>query len=604
MRQWSRRATILVCLWLCLVAVSAAHAAAAGGPGAPPGRESVAASARVLPSPARREEAATLQPGRASAPAVRRVDPRRIEGLRATALARGLAIDFDISVAKLVLVVGALALLLLGWRLQAIGRPERFRRSRRAALLLVAVAAFAAHYNFFVWRHYDGIHAHEVFHYYLGPKYFPELGYSGLYECSVAAVSQGRPGQAERQYVIRDLRDVEQRIVVRPADWEPRCNGAFTPERWREFRRDVLWLQSRLPGAMWERVITDQGFNASPVWVLFGRPLTSIVPTEAEAMQWLVRVDLVLVLAAFAAVAWAFGFEGFCLALIVWSASPLSRYQWLGDSIARQLWFSTSVVGLCLLARRKSATAGALLATSALLRVFPVFFALGYVAGQLRRWLAERRFDPGFTRFLTGAVATSLVLIVTASGVCGRGPGVFREFAENMAAYSSLTARNSIGLRPLLSFTTRRPAPFVVDGKLKLTDRSYQELYEKTFAARRPIYFAALALFGLLFWRALARAPGWQAAALGYVLIPVLTQPASYYMTCTVAAALLATSRPRIACAVLLALLGWCVSALYYFGDPRQYVWSSAVALLLGLFVLLEMQRRPAGEAVAPAARR
>ncbi len=583
----------LICLCACLAAAPAAHAVPRETLALAASRDSQSESPGAAAQATRRPAGRELQRGSPNLETRRSFDPRRVERARDRALSRGLALDFNITLAKCGFVIGALALLVLGWRLRALGRPERYRRTRQLALLLLAVAAFAASYNFFIWRHYDGIHAHEVFHYYLGSKYFPELGYFGLYECSVVAASEGRPAETSRRHVIRNLRDIDERTSVLPEQWGPRCNGAFSAERWREFREDVRWIKARLPGAIWQRVIIDQGFNASPVWVLFGRPLSAVFPTEAAAMRLLVRVDLLLVLLAFAAVAWAFGFEGLCLVVLVWSANPLSRYQWVGDAMLRQLWFSSSVLGLCLLARRKTLAAGTLLATSALLRVFPVFFALGYVVGRLRSSWANRTFDRDLARFLAAAVATSLLLVAAATWVCGRGPGVLLEFGKNMASYSSLTAQNSIGLRPLLSFSTRRPAPFVVDGKLQLTDRSFQELYEKTFASRRPIYFAAVALFLLLFWRALAKLQGWEAAALGYVLILVFTQAGSYYMTCTVAAALLATSRPRIAFATLLALLGWCASALYYFEDPKQYAWSSAVALLLAFFVLLEMQRRP-----------
>ena len=61
--------------------------------------------------------------------------------------------------------------------------PRRILTHRRFALGLLALVAFSANYNFFIWT---GMHKHELFHYYLGSKYFPELGYTELYRHAYA----------------------------------------------------------------------------------------------------------------------------------------------------------------------------------------------------------------------------------------------------------------------------------------------------------------------------------------------------------------------------------------------------------------------------------
>ena len=40
------------------------------------------------------------------------------------------------------------------------------------------------------------IHYYEFYHYYLGAKYAPELGYTRLYECTVAAEDEYRAPRA------------------------------------------------------------------------------------------------------------------------------------------------------------------------------------------------------------------------------------------------------------------------------------------------------------------------------------------------------------------------------------------------------------------------
>ncbi len=49
------------------------------------------------------------------------------------------------------------------------------------------------------------MHYHEFFHYYLGSKYFAELGYTGLYDCVVVAeLNAGRGDEVSGRW-IRDL---------------------------------------------------------------------------------------------------------------------------------------------------------------------------------------------------------------------------------------------------------------------------------------------------------------------------------------------------------------------------------------------------------------
>ena len=56
---------------------------------------------------------------------------------------------------------------------------------------------------------------------------------------------------------------------------------------------------------------------------------------------------------------------------------------------------------------------------------------------------------------------------------------------------------------------------------------------------------------------------------MGATLILVLTMPAAYYLSFVLAAAMLATRRPRIGIELMLALLGWNLACLLYSERPR-----------------------------------
>jgi len=172
-----------------------------------------------------------------------------------------------------------------------------------------------------------------------------------------------------------------------------------------------------------------------------------------------------------------------------------------------------------------------------------------------------------------------------------------------VTAFSDLTGQNSVGLRPLLSYSSRMPVPVLVEGQLVYTDSGFQEWLKRTFASRWWIYYPFVLGFLVLHFFALRRARDWEAACMGFVLILVLTQAPSYYMTCTVAAALLGTARPRIAMGLLATLAVWCAINLTWVDTRFGFAASSAVGLVFALYVLVEMLRtapEPEPDAVTP----
>ena len=338
--------------------------------------------------------------------------------------------DRAMTMMRLLLIVLAIVFIRLG-RTSPDGAPARMTpKQRRRALGVLAVIAIASNYNFFVVPQVNGFHGHDVYHYYMGSKYFPELGYYDLYRCSAAAAIEELPTIDPSQFKVRDLHTNVHVLAAQVIPEGARCDGAFTPDRWLEFRTDIKWFAQKLGPTTFSRALLDYGYNPSPVWTLIGRTLSSAVPTDQLAIVLLARVDLLLVLASFAFIAWTFGFEGFFLAAIVWGASPLSRYGWVGDAFLRYGWLASSLIGIACLKRGQHAAAGALLTLSSLLRLFPALFVITYGVWGALRWLRTRELDAGFRRFVIASVATASVLLAVAPSVSGRGVGVYAEFAR------------------------------------------------------------------------------------------------------------------------------------------------------------------------------
>jgi hypothetical protein len=505
---------------------------------------------------------------------------------------QGLRIELDLTLVKGVVALCALGVFGWGAWLGRTGRGGRWRRTRLCALGLLALVSFCTYYNFFTWRRSTG-HVHDVFHYYLNSKYFPELGYFDLYACAFLAVAEREGKLDARDLRIRDLRSDELRPPLELVPRTTRCGGAFSLPRWQQFKADVGWFHERLGEAGFWYVLQDFGYNPSPIWTLVGGSLASLAPANDVSMRRLASIDLVLVLIAFAAIGWAFGFETLCLAVLTWSTNPMPSYMWTGDAFLRFAWFVSAMLGLCLLRKGWSGTAGALFAFSSLLRLFPVFFTLGYGLQHAWRWLRTRRLDAGFRRFVLGAAVASVLLLVAAGVRSGRGIDAYLDFGRNIGRWSQLTANNSFGLRPLLSY--ERPDPERPPPAPGSTLRLQRER-EAVFASRLPLFLALCALFAVLFWRAAQRVADWEAAAIGVVPICVLLQPPNYYTSCIVAVALLAGARPRVGVALLLLLVGLNLSRLCLFSMRHrpELAASAALAMLFFAYLLWELGRRPA----------
>ena len=492
--------------------------------------------------------------------------------------------------------IGLAALLLWAGRFGAprAGRPApsaRAAETRRLALGALAALAFASNFNFFVWT---GFHTHELYHYYLGSKYFPELGYFRLYECSAEALWPDGRALPAAVHEITDLRSKRRRPAAEVLAAAPRCRDEFAPARWAAFQHDVGVFRRLMGDEGLASALTDHGYNPSPVWTLIGRPLASLVPAGAPGLWLLARIDLWLLVALFSAIGWAFGFEALCLAAIAWGACGHTRYQWTGDAFLRQVWMAASLSAICLVRKGRDAAAGALLALASLERVFPVLLFTGYALEALRRLLRERRLEKRFVRFALAAGVASLLLVGAGTAVAGRGVGVWREFAANLAAMTAFTPRNGLGLEYLLSFTKTPPGGVVVPEDPEALESVIQDTKHATLASRRWLYYGALAGFGLLFLRAALLDPGrlqsWEAIAMGAFLIPVLTMPASYYFGFALAAAPLATRRPRIGSALLVAVVGSSLGIAGWHTGATAFAVSSFALLVCCAWALLELQ--------------
>src|SRR5262245_14188243 len=267
--------------------------------------------------------------------------------------------------------------LLLGVVARERSRDRAPGRAADALLALLAALAAAGWWNLGSFHHPGFGHPSETYHYLVGAKYFPELGYANLYRCTaIADAESGRRAEARA----RHARDLDTNLLVPAAELlrDPeRCKGRFSPARWRAFRRDVAFFREHLPPERWAATQVDHGYNATPAWGLLGALLARTGRATGPRVLALELLDPVLLAASGAAIAWAFGWRTLCVALLYWGTNYPAHYGWVGGAFLRQLDLAALLVGICCLRRTRFASGGALLALASLVRVFPALALAG-----------------------------------------------------------------------------------------------------------------------------------------------------------------------------------------------------------------------------------
>lgn len=305
------------------------------------------------------------------------------------------------------------------------------KRNKPRHLLALAIIGFAVVYGpvaagrLQIWN---------VFHYYLGAKYFDELGYYDMYSC---ASSVGKPGWVDFDSV-RNL----YRYSYEPIWMIPGCPVQnFTPDRIREFQHDVRWLHDRPSDkpvdTLWPAMFRDKGLNTTPFWLSLATPLANLAPIGGLRFWLLMYSDFLLIVAGFIVAARRYDLARVSLSavfLLTWAGTyPQLLGHWF-----QYPWLFFVLVALGTFWKHPSISGGALL-SAAVLRIFPgVLFLV-----PLLQW---RTIDRRFWRGVGTAGAMWALLIVPI------GPVKWVQFIEKMAQHSAyiIGEPGNIGLRNLI----------------------------------------------------------------------------------------------------------------------------------------------------------
>jgi len=429
--------------------------------------------------------------------------------------------SFEI-VSKLVLCLLAVPVVL--WLDRAGARDSR--RQAGSILVLVATIAVGAYYNYGAFHGTSYIHHWEQFHYYLGSKYFPELGYDGLYAASLRAQRETHR-EMNFQAWTRDLTTNEV-----TSSWQVLARGTevkerFSEERWRSFLADHTYFLERNNWQYMRRIRMDHGYNPTPTWTAVARLFDAWLPADDGSLSWLGSLDLVLLVVLFAFIITTYGSRIGCFSLIVFGLGYPWRFDWVGGALLRLDWLVAVGVAVCLLRRERYRWAGALLAYAGLVRIFPLALLLGPGVLALRALIKKEDFGWAW-RFAQGFLL-SLVLCVLAGSLAGRGVEAWGEFASNLETHEETWLTNNVGLKNVLLYDVDTMQRNRVNWSLPEPWLPWQRHMTQVKEERAAWFYALAGLYLLLVAAAAWRAQRDESVILGIGAVFALGLLTCYY---------------------------------------------------------------------------
>ena len=327
----------------------------------------------------------------------------------------------------------------------------------------------------------DRVRAWNVFHYYIGSKYFSELSYYDLYGATLAADDDWQAhkraarGKARKRIKkVRDFRKIKAARDQRDYEVKDRAKivasfdrSLISPERLEELGRDTRFLRNYMgfgsPG--WPDCFQDLGYNPAPPWTVVGTPLANIVPTNSRWFWFIANSDLPGYLLAIVLCWWAFGLRTTAVMALWLNTFQINEARFTGGFLQYD-WLVSVLCTAAFYQRGRFKLAGLALSWGAMTRVFPGFLIIGIAlqAGlALLGWRgdnSEARSDqsawqrvPIAHRQFLGAFTLACTVLFVGSNLTGGGLNTWPEWVDKIARHSdqhAVTSNQRIGVGRLV----------------------------------------------------------------------------------------------------------------------------------------------------------
>lgn len=297
------------------------------------------------------------------------------------------------------------------------------------------------------------------YHYFLGSKYFKELGYYGLYRYTLLADRESTVPLLWNVKEIRHLEDLTRMSAQHAVDKAGKeKHHYFSRERWREFKRD--WRPMARGSATWERKLNDHGFNPPPFWNLIPGLVAQHVHTSDATLYMAVRLfDLGMFLMLLCIVAYISGLDNALLCYLFVNAAVVLYYpHGFVDTYFQYQWLNALILTMIFFRSGKMKLAGVSLAYAAMVRIFPFVLIVGPAAVWFRKLIHQRSLPEKETAFLA-AFSIACVVFFAIGLTQGKGIESTKEFVGNITFHADAIKfdSNKFGLKRLMSVDFTRP---------------------------------------------------------------------------------------------------------------------------------------------------
>ena len=418
----------------------------------------------------------------------------------------------------------------IGWQGQVRGRGRVLLAGLLAFMIGATLWVQSGHVRNIGNRHQ--VQLWGAFHYYMGAKYFEELGYHDLYTQVLVADRE----TTKKLLDVKLVRNLETYEKEKASEYRERDRlPVWSDARWDAFTTDLAWFLERKKPLFWANIIVDRGYNPSPAWHAVGGTWIRLLDIKVPWQQTLlILLDPLLLLGAFALSVKAWGWTRSLLllfAFVSWfgNAGRVVGQIWIYD------WFAAAWAGVSAWRLGWPMRAGLLIGYATMVRVFPGLLLLGPMILGIWGLARHRTVDHGYLRLGLGALAAAALLFVAGSASTTRGVAGWGDFLGNVAHHSEQHAYGSkrLGLRHAMGID------FAGGLRVKPDKRSNRLAVRANKPAERALQLTALLLFGL----ALARSSRADALLIGLPLMFFLTVASRYYGSIWVLLLLLGIAR-------------------------------------------------------------
>lgn len=360
-------------------------------------------------------------------------------------------------------------------RYRVIQKRPIAERWKKVIGISLGIAAIAVYFNGFYSPYPKFFHRWDQFHYYMGAKYFKEMGYDGLYKCALIATDEmgvisyteddGRSYKAdlakEARHPDRKIRNLGGDNLLKPAqqflEHPEECKASFPPARWEAFKEDVKFFRVVSGKGYWDDMLKDHGYNPPPVWTIMGRFFAELHPATVRYCQFLASLDIFYTIGMFAMLWWAFGWRVFAVAAIFYGCEHTATSYWTFGAFLRQDWLFFLVASVCLLRKQYPKLAGAAVVYAGLLRIFPGLVVIGLLIVVGWSIVRKHKMTREQIQMLLGGTAAAAVLIPLSIAVSG--PRSYVDFYKHtLEVHDHTPLTNHTGLRVLIAHDIPRQA--------------------------------------------------------------------------------------------------------------------------------------------------